>query len=104
MKKTLILIVILVMLISCFFGRTLVMANAEESGPHGRPYYTSIEIQKGDTLWSLAGTYRKGSGMNTREYIKELKRMNRLQTDAINAGDFLTVVYYAEAPMDKSDN
>ena len=100
MKKSLILLIILVMLISCFFGRTLVMANAEESSPSGQRYYTSIEIQKGDTLWSIAGTYRKGSGMSIREYIKELKRMNRIETDAIEAGDFLTVVYYAEAPAE----
>lgn len=100
MKKTLVLIVMLVMLISCFFGRTLVMANGEESGPQGQRYYTSIEIRKGDTLWSIAGTYRKGSGMSTKEYIKELKRMNQIQTDAIDAGDFLTVVYYAESPKE----
>lgn len=102
MKKTLILLAVLAMVMSCIFGKTLVMASAEESAPSGQRYYTSIEIQKGDTLWSIAGTYRKGSGMNTKEYIRELKQMNRLLSDDIQAGEFLTIVYYSDKPIEIS--
>lgn len=100
MRKTLIFLVLFVMLMSCVFGKTLVMANAEESGPSGQRYYTSIEIKNGDTLWKIAGTYRKGSGMNTKEYIRELKQMNRLLSDDIQAGEFLTIVYYSDEPLE----
>lgn len=100
MKKTLIFLAVLVMVMSCIFGKTLVMASAEESGPSGQRYYTSIEIQKGDTLWSIAETYRKGSGMNMREYIRELKQMNRLLSDDIQAGEHLTIVYYSDEPVE----
>lgn len=100
MKKTLTLLVIFVMLMSCIFGKTLVVASAEESGPSGQRYYTSIEIKEGDTLWRIAGAYRKGSGMNTKEYIRELKRMNRLLSDDIEAGEFLTIVYYSDKPLE----
>lgn len=100
MKKTFILLAMFVMLISCFFGKTLVMANAEENLPASRRYYTSVEIKKGDSLWSIANTYRKGSGMSTKEYLKELKQINQIIADDIQAGDSITIVYYADEPME----
>jgi LysM repeat protein len=82
---------------SGFFGHTLLSAHAEEqSGADLVPYYTSIQIQHDDTLWDLAETYAKGSGYTVRQYVDELKRMNHLKSEVIHAGEFLTIVYYAE--------
>lgn len=100
MKKTFILLAVFVMLISCFFGKTLVMANAEENRPEYRRYYTSVEIKKGDSLWSIASTYREGSGMSTKEYLRELKNINQIIADDIQAGDSITIVYYSDEPME----
>lgn len=100
MKKTFILLAMFVILISCIFGKTLVMANAEENSPVSHRYYTSIEIKKGDSLWSIASAYREGSGMSTKEYLKELKKINQIIADDIQAGDSITIVYYADEPME----
>lgn len=58
------------------------------------PRYTSIRIENGDSLWSIAARYAESSPMDVREYVQELKRMNQLTDDTIHAGHYLTVVYY----------
>lgn len=59
-----------------------------------QPHYTSILIENGDSLWSIASRYASMTHMDVREYVEELKRINRLTTDRIHAGHYLIVVYY----------
>lgn len=95
MKKLFFLMAIMVMLGSSFFGRNLMNAMAE--GPESlgnHKYYTSIEIQEGDSLWTIARQYSVKSGKATKDYVRELKKMNGLGEDTIHAGSFLTVFYY----------
>ena len=103
MKKTLVLFIVSVIVISCFFGKTLVMANAEENHPPRYRYYTNIEIQEGDTLWTIAEQYCENSGMDVREYVRELQKMNQLSNDHILAGDSLPVVYFTDTPLPGQD-
>lgn len=51
-------------------------------------YYTSIEVQKGDTLWTIAD-----DDADYASYIEEVKEMNQLTSDTIHAGEYLTVSY-----------
>lgn len=65
----------------------------EAQAPH--KYYTSIVIEPGETLWSLAETYM-GEQYETREaYVREVKRINALPNDTILSGQHLIVPYYA---------
>lgn len=98
MKKYLAMLFFCVMVLSCLFGRTLVVANAKEADVEYVRYYKEIEIQTGDTLWSIAKTYNKNSGMEIREYIHILKQMNQMISDQIAAGESLTIVYFSEKP------
>ena len=98
MKKYLIALVMIVMIMSCFFGKTLVMANEESDDTVYNRYYTTIEVEKGDTLWSIAKTYYHHSGMSVREYVYELKLINGMVSDEIRAGNMISVEYYAETP------
>jgi len=101
MKKYLMVLIISVMVLSCFFGKTLIMASGEESEPVYDRYYTNIEIQKGDSLWSIAKKYNKNSGMEIREYIDEIRQINGLTNDRIANGDSLTIIYFAESPLEQ---
>lgn len=59
-------------------------------------YYTSYEIQSGDTLWTIADTYTRGSGVDRKKYMKEIRELNHLDSDdAITSGKYLTVAYYS---------
>lgn len=101
MKKNLLVLIIFVMVLSCFFGKTLVTASGEERGPVYDRYYTNIEIQNGDSLWSIAKKYNKNSGMEIREYINEIKQINNMRSDAIESGASLTIIYFSEAPLEQ---
>lgn len=102
MKRFLLVFALSVMLLSCLFGKTLVVANGEERGPVYSRYYRSIEIEAGDSLWSIAKTYNRNSGMNIREYIDEIKKINHTSSDVIEAGDSLMIIYFSETPPDAS--
>lgn len=93
--KQLVMLVLVVLLGSCFFGHSLmnVLAGEDETQAPEK-YYTSIQIQKGDSLWSIAGKYGESSGMTTSQYIKELKNINGLKEDTIHSGHYLTVMYF----------
>lgn len=57
-------------------------------------YYTSIEIQEGDSLWSIAEQYKSEHYESTQAYIDELVVLNDLRTETIHEGQHLMVVYY----------
>ncbi|MFV0242739.1 MAG: LysM peptidoglycan-binding domain-containing protein [Lacrimispora sphenoides] len=84
--KQLIALSLVVLLGSHFFGNSIMNALAGETEiPVLEKYYTSIEIQKGDSLWSIAGTYLENSGMTTAQYVKELNNINGLKEDTIHS-------------------
>lgn len=94
MKKLLFLLSLILILGSGFFGKSLLNTMAEEPHPPKAViYYKSIEIEKGDTLWTIAEEYAPSAGMTVTEYIKQLKQMNHLGEDTIHAGCYLTIVY-----------
>ena len=97
MKKSFLMIaMLLIMVISGFFGHSLmqVMAEEEESCTYHK-YYTSIRLEEGDTLWSIAEEYNVNSRKTMEQYVSELRRMNSLLDDTIHAGNYLTISYYA---------
>lgn len=58
-------------------------------------YYTSIYIEEGDSLWTLAKQYAY-EGISTTDYINELKKINSLDSDTIHSGCYLLVSYYMD--------
>ena len=55
MKKIMITMALVVLILSNVCGHSLMNALADETElPESQKYYTSIEIQKGDTLWGIA--------------------------------------------------
>ncbi len=59
-------------------------------------YYKSIEVSKGDTLWSIAAeNFDMEHYKNIQEYVKEIKEMNAMKSDHIMSGSCLIIPYYA---------
>lgn len=81
--------------LSClFFSIFMVNILAREPQGHGMvSYYTCIQVQPGDTLWSIAETYADGTGITVEEYVQRLKQMNHMKEDTIHEGHYLTVMY-----------
>ena len=80
----------------------VVLGNNVSNGSHTKAYndvqkelyYTSIEIQPGDTLWSIAEEYMCSEYDDVNDYIKDIKKVNGLHRDTIHAGNYLMVPYY----------
>ncbi len=93
-KSAMILSFVFVMLLSSVFGCSLMYVMAEEEGTsHPDRYYTSIHIENGDTLWSIAEAYRNPEE-SVIDYVRELRQINSLSDDHIDTGHYLTVRYY----------
>ncbi|MCI8836532.1 MAG: LysM peptidoglycan-binding domain-containing protein [Hungatella sp.] len=56
-------------------------------------YYTYIQIQPGDTLWTIAEIYTEGTDISVEDYVRQLKQMNHIGEDTIHVGNYLTVMY-----------
>jgi len=86
--------IIFMLLIIC---SGIIIANAAVSDDFKsdqNKYYTSISIEKGDTLWSIASNYVSGP-KTISNYVNDLKTINNLQTDCIYQGQNLIVYYYS---------
>jgi len=55
---------------------------------------TSVEVQPGDTLWSIAESYYTEECVDICAYIDEIKKTNNLYDDKIVSGNYLIVPYY----------
>ena len=60
-------------------------------------YFTQIEIQKGDSLWTLAGEYMENGPYESRkEYMEEVAELNQLSSTTLFEGQALIVPYYED--------
>jgi cell division protein YceG involved in septum cleavage len=55
---------------------------------------TSIQIEKNDSLWSIANRYFTDEYTDIDNYITLIKDANNLKTDTIHAGNYLVIPYY----------
>lgn len=96
-KKTFLMIVfIAVIYLSIFGDKESVRAydSPDEESSDYR-YYKCIQVNDGDTLWDIAAVYMDDSYDSTSDYVEELKKINKLNSDNIHAGCYLTVSYKA---------
>ncbi|NLK74863.1 MAG: LysM peptidoglycan-binding domain-containing protein [Clostridiales bacterium] len=90
-------IVCLFILISAGLISTTVTAEKEKER---YKRVTTVEIKKGDTLWSIASDYITDEYRDINDYIKEIKDSNGLDSDTIHAGNYIIVPYYSDLAYD----
>ena len=90
-----VLFVMVTVLIGCIvFGSTKAQAAPAETS---YKYYTSIQIQKGDTLWKIATDYMTDDYASVNDYITEICELNHIAAnDHIHSGQYLTIPYYSD--------
>lgn len=66
-------------------------------------YFTSVEVNAGDTLWEIAQDYKTAEYPSTQAYVKEVMEINHLSDETITTGCYLMVPYYAEQPLAESN-
>jgi cell division protein YceG involved in septum cleavage len=87
--------VLLVLLIIslCFFSKTVTAQRNNER----TKLVTSVEIKRGDTLWSIASDYLSDEYSDLNEYIDEIKVSNGMDSDTIHVGNYIIIPYFADA-------
>ena len=85
-------IVALVVVCSIMFGTIHTQAAPAETT---NKYYTSVQIESGDTLWAIANEYITDEYTDINAYIREVCSINHISEDEIHAGQYIVVPYYA---------
>lgn len=77
------------------FGTLLTRAEEPIQEPAYK-YYANIEIQRGDTLWSIADEYMDSVHYTDKmEYMDELMALNHMSDDHLISGQKILVPYYS---------
>lgn len=93
-NKTMILIgLILVCSIILSLGIITTKVTAERALEREKTV-TSVRIEKGDSLWSIASQYITDEYKDMNVYIEEIKLSNGLTSDTIHEGRYIIVPYY----------
>ncbi len=58
-------------------------------------YYTSIYVNCGDTLWSIADKYITDEYSDNFQYINEIMSINNMHDSGIKSGTKICIPYYA---------
>jgi cell division protein YceG involved in septum cleavage len=88
------LILFAIMISLVFFISGSVKTSAQPVEPSYK-YYTSIRVEKGDTLWNIANEYISDDYSDIQEYIDEVCSINHISENEIHAGEYITVPYYS---------
>lgn len=95
MKMKFAVILGIVFMLSIVFFSVIVSAKEKAPEAPQYKYYTSIQIDQGDTLWTIAEEYCYDSSQ-LKDYVREIKEINNLKSNEIHAGNYLTIVYYSD--------
>ncbi len=86
--------VAVLVLVLLFSNKNITRADETGNNIPKTKYYKTIEINVGDSLWSIASEYKSGEYRNTNDLIEEIKLINNLCNEKINSGEKLIVPYF----------
>ena len=97
LRRALFVLICLIMTAGLFAGYRIFnpqtsVVYAEESLSDLK--YKVVRVEEGDSLWSIARENMSPGFHDIREYIREIKDCNQMESDQINAGSYLMVPYY----------
>lgn len=74
---------------------TVMTESRQVAGADGREkYFTSIQIKKGESLWSIAKRHISDEYSSVHEYVEEVCEANHIYDGEIKEGMYLVVPYY----------
>ena len=96
-KKLLAITVLIVVTLGILLGTSMnALASSKADVASYNKYYTSIRIEAGDTLWTIADEYISDLNIDKQDYIAEICAINDICEDEIHAGDYVVIAYYSQ--------
>ncbi len=77
---------------SCLVSHAIKGFAKEEHATY--KYYTSIMVESGDTLWSIASEYHS-EDVSIEDYMYEVQQLNGLTDGQLHQGAYITIPYYS---------
>lgn len=97
-KALIFAVIFVIMFISFILGSVIVKGQSRRHAASSDTYFTNITVSEGDTLWSIAEDYIDYDYCDSvYDYMDQLKTINNLTSDDIQAGDNMIIVYYQDA-------
>ena len=73
-----------------------IVSQAEDNTEVTYKYFTSFEIEQGDSLWSIAQQHINYEYYDCmQEYIDEVMDINQMQTESVNVGQCIVIPYFS---------
>ncbi|MCM1282255.1 MAG: hypothetical protein NC180_04685 [Muribaculaceae bacterium] len=94
-KQMLALAVLIFVCLTILLGGSIRTLANSGRGETLHKYYTSIRLEKGDTLWDLADTYTVDDVMDRETFIREVSELNGLSDGQIHRDAYIVVPYYS---------
>lgn len=76
------------------FSCMIITVNVSGSTTPKDKLYTTVQVEEGDSLWTIANQYCSLEYSDYNEYIKEVKDINGMNNDNIKKGSYIVVPYY----------
>lgn len=99
MRKTLssklIIFSLVIIFIIVFWGGKHIFASSGNKKPYNK-YYTSVRVEDGDTIWTIADKYIEGFAVDKRDYVEEICKLNKLSDGKVQSGNYIIVSYYSQ--------
>ncbi len=95
-KRVIALAGILIVSLLILLGSSIRTFASSRNNEPLHKYYTSIRIENGDSLWSLADQYTVDGVYDRDDFIKETRSLNQLSDqNELHTGDYIVVGYYS---------
>ncbi len=94
-RRFIALAAIIVIAFGILLGTSIKAFASSQNPAEYHKYYTSVRVESGDTLWTIADQYMTGCDMDKQSYIDEVCRLNGLTDGRIHSGDYIVVAYYS---------
>jgi nucleoid-associated protein YgaU len=88
--------VAVVFVIAFVAGMTFLFRSDVSANNESVIRYETVQIEAGDTLWSIAREHYKQQNGDIRDYIEEIRECNNLATDTITEGHYLCIPVYTK--------
>lgn len=95
-KRVIVLVCVLVIFAVILIGNSIITFAGSRAEQPVHKYYTSVQLQKGDSLWSLADQYAVSDRTSRAQFIDEVCELNGISEDnTLHSGEYLVVSYYS---------